>query len=215
MGSLRLKRSFFEDDLFACASGLIGCELVWGECGGIVVETEAYSLKDDEACHTFKRRSARSFVAEQRPGTAYIYLNYGIHWLLNVLVKGRGETGLILFRALQPTRGIELMRRRRGVTAERKLCSGPGRLSEALAVRGTEHGIDLCKTADRFLEPRRAAVSVVTDVRVGISKATHLPWRFLMKESPYVSVEGGRVPRHKRPPLKTIKAGPNFVRPGL
>jgi len=218
MASLRLKRAFFEDDLFACASGLIGCELVWGGCGGIVVETEAYALKNDEACHTFSRRSARSFVAEQRPGTAYIYLSYGVHWLLNVLVKGRGETGLILFRALQPTRGIGIMRRRRGLTAERNLCSGPGRLSEALAVRGTEHGIDLCKTADRFLKSRRAAVSVVTDVRVGISKAKHLPWRFLMKESPYVSVQPAAASRGikgRASPLKTIKAGPNFVRPGL
>ena len=186
--SKMLKRSFFEDDLFVCASGLIGCELIWGKCAGIIVETEAYSVKDDEACHTFKRESARAFVAENRPGAAYIYLSYGVHWLLNVLVKGRGETGLILFRALQPTSGIEIMRRRRYLTAERKLCAGPGRLSEALGILGTEHGIDLCKTPGRFLKPRRGPVEVVADIRIGISHSIHLPWRFLMKDSPYVSV---------------------------
>ena len=156
---------------------------------GIVVETEAYSVKDDEACHTFTRQSARAFVETHRAGTAYIYLSYGVHWLLNVLVKGRGETGLILFRALQPTRGIDIMRRRRGIDAERKLCSGPGRLSEALAVKGREHGLDLCGTADRFLEPREEPVSVVTDVRVGISHSIDLPWRYLMAENAHVSVK--------------------------
>jgi DNA-3-methyladenine glycosylase len=183
-----LKRAFFETDLLVCAEALIGCELVWGKCAGIVVETEAYALKDDEACHTFKRQSARTFVEEQQPGAAYIYLNYGIHWLLNVLVKGGAGHGLILFRALQPTRGIDIMQKRRGLTAEKTLCSGPGRLSEALAVRGTEHGIDLCKSPARSFEPRREPVSVVTDLRIGISKATHLPWRFLLEDSPYVSV---------------------------
>ncbi len=185
--STMLKRPFFEGDLFECAAGLIGCELNWGECAGVVVETEAYALEGDEACHCFSRRSARDFVAEKRPGSAYIYLNYGIHWLLNVLVKGRGETGLILFRALQPTRGMDLMQRRRGLTAERALCSGPGKLSEALAVRGEEHGIDLCDTPDRFFVARRRPVKVVSDVRVGISRAVEHPWRFLLEGSPYLS----------------------------
>ncbi len=190
-----LERAFFETDLLVCAEALVGCELVWGECGGIVVETEAYSVKDDEACHTFRLKSARAFVEDYQPGAAYIYLNYGIHWLLNVLVKNGREDGLILIRALQPTRGIETMQKRRGLTAEKTLCSGPGRLSEALAIRGAEHGIDLCKSAARSLEPRREPVRVVTDLRIGISKAKHLPWRFLMKDSPYVSVPPAKAPR--------------------
>ena len=143
----------------------------------------------DEACHAFTRQSTRTFVEKHRPGAAYIYLNYGIHWLLNVLVKGGETEGLILFRALQPTRGIPLMQRRRGVASEKALCSGPGKLSEALGVLGKEHGIDLCSNPSRSFEPRVQSVEVIPDLRVGISKAAHLPWRFLMKNSPFVSVK--------------------------
>src|SRR3989442_1494671 len=100
-----LPRAFFQQDPLTCARELIGCELVWNECAGIVVETEAYAALDDEACHTFMRPSAREFVARHEPGAAYVYLNYGMHWLLNVLVKNGAQEGFVLFRALHPTRG--------------------------------------------------------------------------------------------------------------
>lgn len=188
----RITRAFFERDPLTCAAGLIGCELVWDGCSGIIVETEAYSTKDDEACHTFARKGAREFVAKHRPGTAYIYLNYGIHWLLNVLVKGQGGEGFVLIRALEPVRGIEKMKRRRFQQKLTALCSGPGKLSEALAIRGSDHGIDLCVGGGRGFLPAARPVVVVSDVRVGISKAAHLPWRFLSKKSPYVSVSPGK-----------------------
>ena len=88
-----------------CARALIGCELSWNDCAGLIVETEAYAVINDEACHTFSRPSTRAFVERHPAGTAYVYLNYGVHWLLNVLVKGGPEDGIILIRALEPTRG--------------------------------------------------------------------------------------------------------------
>ncbi|MDP9291506.1 MAG: DNA-3-methyladenine glycosylase, partial [Verrucomicrobiota bacterium] len=133
----KLRRSFFERDPVACASELIGCELEWDGCAGVIVETEAYSTIDDEACHTFMRPSAREFVAQHKAGTAYVYLNYGMHWLLNALVKNGDEDGFVLIRALEPKRGIDEMKKRRSLENLTRLCSGPGKLTQALAVRGT------------------------------------------------------------------------------
>lgn len=183
-----LPHSFFERDPLTCARGLIGCEVVWGECAGVVVETEAYSVCGDEACHTFARPGARHFVETHGAGAAYIYLNYGMHWLLNVLVKNGGEDGFVLIRALEPTRGVTRMKRRRGLDDLRSLCSGPGKLSQALGVRGVEHGIDLCANAKRCFTAPAREVEVIADVRIGISKAAHLPWRFLLAGSRFVSV---------------------------
>ncbi len=202
----KLPRAFFERDPLVCARELIGCGLVWDDCSGIIVETEAYSAKDDEACHTFARKGAREFVAMHRPGTAYVYLNYGIHWLLNVLVKGPSEEGFVLIRALEPVRGIDRMQRRRGLMNPTALCSGPGKLSEALNVRGTDHGIDLCGGNSRGFRARGGEVEVVTDIRIGISRAAHLPWRFLLKGSPHVSVKAAS---------EKIKAGSKRVRSSL
>ena len=106
---------------------MIGTELVWGKCSGLVVETEAYLTENDEACHTFKRPSTRSFVERNKAGAAYIYFNYGVHWMLNVLVKGAPRTGLILIRALEPRRGLALMRARRGLDDVRRFA--PARAS--------------------------------------------------------------------------------------
>ena len=176
----KITRSFFERGPLTCAADLVGCELVWDGCSGIIVETEAYATKGDEASHTFTRKGAREFVAAHAPGAAYVYLNYGIHWLLNVLVKDPGgEEGFVLIRALEPVRGVALMKRRRMQENPTALCSGPGKLSEALAVRGTDHGIDLCGSEGRGFHTRREPVTVVSDIRIGISKAAHLPWRAL------------------------------------
>lgn len=191
-----IDRSFFQRDPVTCARELIGCELVWKGCAGIVVETEAYAAINDEACHTFARPSARAFVAKHPPGTAYVYFNYGMYWLLNVLVKGGSEDGFVLFRAIEPTRGLAAMQRRR--LANRKsvlrdlkstaLCSGPGKLAMALGVDGRDHGRDLCAKPTMGFRTAPQPIEVVADVRIGISKAAHLPWRFLFRESPYVSV---------------------------
>src|SRR5438477_122554 len=120
------RRSFFQREPVICARELVGSELVWGRCAGEIVETEAYLAENDEASHAFSRPSARSFIERNQPGACYIYFNYGVHWMLNVLVKGGPRNGLILIRALEPKRGISLMTARRGVDDLHRLCSGPG-----------------------------------------------------------------------------------------
>lgn len=181
--------SFFQIDPLQCAENLVGTELVWGPCAGIVVETEAYLVEGDEACHTFLRPSARAFVERNKPGTAYIYFNYGMHWMLNVLVKGGPRDGLILLRAIEPQRGLAVMRKRRGVEDVRRLCSGPGKLTQALAITRQHHEIDLCSDPAHCFRPRpNEGVEVVADSRIGISRAKDFPWRFTLRASPFVSV---------------------------
>ena len=193
-----IERTFFQRDPVTCARELIGCELVWKGCAGIVVETEAYAAINDEACHTFARPSARTFVEKQHAGAAYVYFNYGMYWLLNVLVKGGSEDGFVLFRAIEPVRGVAAMTRRRlahrqtKLAHPRMLCSGPGKLALALGVDGRDHGRDFCAGKTIGFRPAPKPVAVVEDVRIGISKAAHLPWRFLLRDSAFVSVRAGR-----------------------
>ena len=184
-----LPESFFQTDPLFCAENLIGTELVWEKCSGITVEAEAYLTENDEACHTFRRPSTREFVRRNKPGAAYIYFNYGVHWMLNVLVKGGPRDGLILIRAIEPRRGIALMRKRRGLEDVRRLCSGPGKLTQALAITKQHHEIDLCSDPAHCFCPRpNEAVEVVADPRIGISRAQDFPWRFTLRASPFVSV---------------------------
>jgi DNA-3-methyladenine glycosylase len=195
-----LPRSFFQRDPLTCARELIGCELVWGSCAGIVVETEAYTALGDKASHTFSRPSTRAFVAGHEAGAAYVYFNYGMYWLFNVLVKGGSEDGFVLIRALQPTRGIPAMRRRRfpktgenGAGKPRPpeaLCSGPGKLTIAMGIGGQHHGMDLCaKPSQAFHAAKGERIPWVSDVRIGITKSAEFPWRFLAAENPFVSVK--------------------------
>ena len=185
-----LPREFFERHPLTCATELIGCRLVWDHCSGVIVETEAYAAHGDEACHTFLRRGAQRFVDTNPPGTAYIYLNYGIHWLVNVLTKGGGTDGFVLIRALEPSTGLEQMRERRKLEAPRQLCSGPGKLTQALGIPATFHGSSLChdpRHAFHEAEPGAIKPEIVQDVRIGISRAADLPWRYLAEGSPFVS----------------------------
>lgn len=180
---------FFEGDPLQCAEQLIGTELVWEKCSGRVVETEAYLVEGDEACHTFMRPSTRAFVERNRAGACYIYFNYGVHWMLNLLIKGGPRDGLILIRAVEPTRGLELMRKRRGREDVRQLCSGPGKLTQALAIDKRHHEIDLASDPMHHFRPRpNEKIEVVADPRIGISRAKDFPWRFTLRDSPFVSV---------------------------
>jgi DNA-3-methyladenine glycosylase len=191
-----LPRSFFKRDPVTCARELIGCTLVWRGCAGIIAETEAYAAVGDEACHTWNRPSARKFVEENQPGAAYVYFNYGMYWMLNVLVKGAGEEGFVLFRALEPIDGISAMRERRSKNQRVKrtelpaiaLCSGPGKLAQALGVTGQDHGRDFCEDEEVSILAPKAAAKISTCVRIGISRAQHLPWRYLLSGSAHVSV---------------------------
>ena len=182
-----IRAAFFQRDPVTCARELIGAELTWGRCAGKIVETEAYFAENDEACHTFSRPSARAFIERNKPGAAYIYFSYGAHWMLNVLVKGK-QNGFVLFRALEPTRGIELMKKRRRVDDVRQLCSGPGKLTRALDITDRHHEMDFCHDPRRcFVRERAAHVDVVADERIGISRAAHHLWRFTLRDSVFVS----------------------------
>ena len=130
---------------------------MWGRCAGLIVETEAYLAENDEASHAFSRPSARRFIERNRPGACYIYFNYGMHWMLNVLVKGGPRNGLILIRALEPRRGINLMKKRRGVEDLQRLCSGPGKLTQALDINARHHEIDLCRDSLHHFLARESA----------------------------------------------------------
>jgi DNA-3-methyladenine glycosylase len=183
-----IRARFFRRDPVSCARELVGTELIWGRCAGIIVETEAYLATNDEACHTFMRPSARAFVEQNKAGAAYIYFSYGAHWMLNVLVKGDAD-GFVLIRAIEPRRGTSLMRRRRGVEDLRRLCSGPGKLTQALDITDRFHGLDLCADPRHcFVYPSKDGVDVVADKRVGISRSADFPWRFTVRGSPFVSV---------------------------
>ncbi len=194
-----LGSDFFERDVLVVARDLVGTELVWQGCSGVIVETEAYAAEGDPACHTASRPSARDFMQRQAPGAAYVYFNYGMYWLFNLLVKGGGREGLILVRALEPRRGVAAMRERRGRDRLEDLCSGPGKLAMALGIAGAHHGAALAghgRPAGCGLREAPAALIVAADVRVGIRQAAEYPWRFLAPDSPHVSVPLGRV----RPP---------------
>ena len=181
-----LRRDFFQRDPLSCARDLIGCELNWNSCAGLIVETEAYNAIGDEACHCFVRPSARAFVKRNHAGAAYVYFNYGVHWMLNVLVKGK-ENGFVLIRALEPTRGIALMRKRRDVHDVHRLCSGPGKLTQALAITGRHDEMDLCGDENHCFRKPAASIDVVADERIGIRRSAHFPWRFTLRDSVHVS----------------------------
>jgi len=182
-----VRPSFFKRDPLSCARELVGAELIWGGCSGIIVEVEAYAAIDDEAAHTFTRPSARSFIERNKAGAAYVYFSYGNHWMLNVLVKG-DSNGFVLFRAIEPRRGVKIMKRRRGVDDLRQLCSGPGKLTQALDITDRHHEMDLCADPRYcFVSDPQVAFDVVADKRIGISRSAHLPWRFTLRGSPFVS----------------------------
>ena len=198
---MMLGPDFFQRDVLIVARDLIGVELVWHGCSGIIVETEAYAVEGDEACHTASRPSSRKFVQTNPPGAAYVYFNYGMYWLFNLLVKNGPHDGLILIRALEPVSGIAEMKRRRKRDALRELCNGPGKLALALGITGADHGTLMCgrgRPAGVGLRFPKSGLAheVSADVRVGISKAAEHPWRFLAHGHPHVSVPHGRVRPH-------------------
>ncbi len=197
----RLGEEFFQGDFLDVARNLIGSTLIWDGCGGTVIETEAYGIENDPACHTAFRPTSRRFFAEHSAGTSYVYLNYGVYWLLNVLVKGAPgcRDGIILLRALDPASGLPAMRLRRAGRKDRELCSGPGKLGVALGLCADDHGRNLVASETRFFLPAESPLAVVTDVRVGISRATEFPWRFLVDGHAGVSVPQGKAASTSRP----------------
>ena len=185
---MRIKSDFFQTDPVSAARNLIGKRIVSQKCSGIIVETEAYAAKGDEAAHTFTRPSAREFVSKYNAGSAYVYLNYGMYWLANTLTKGPKGNGFVLLRALEPENGIHLMRKRRNGKKLKDLCSGPGKLTIALGMSGKNHGQSFTSPQSRFwFEETHDETDIATDTRIGITRSAHLPWRFLKKNNDFVS----------------------------
>ena len=182
-----LDREFFARPPREVAAELIGCTLLHDGVGGTIVETEAYD-EDDPASHSYSGHTARNAVMFGPPGRAYIYRSYGIHWCLNFVCAPVGHGAGVLIRALEPTAGVDLMRERRGVDAMRLLCSGPGRLGQALAVTHTHNGLRLDRRPFRVVPGSDDPTRVVhAGVRIGISKSVELPWRFVLAGSPFLS----------------------------
>ncbi len=167
------------------ARGLIGMMLLVDGVGGIIVETEAYD-REDPASHSFSGPTPRNAVMFGPPGRAYVYLSYGIHWCLNFVCREAGHGAGVLIRALQPTAGISTMMERRGQRDLRTLCSGPGRLGQALGITRELNGRRVDRAPFR-LTAGIARPGLVRGPRIGISKAVDQPWRFGLADSPYVS----------------------------
>jgi DNA-3-methyladenine glycosylase len=186
--TLRLPPAFFERSVHDVARDLIGCTVAHGDAAGVIVETESYHA-DDPACHAFGGPTPRSSVLFGPPAHAYVYLSYGIHSLLNFVAEPEGEAAAVLIRALEPVQGIETMRARRGVERLEDLCSGPGKLTEALGIGLDLNGVALADgpIEVRARDPGRHDPKIVAGPRIGITKAVEHPWRFCVAGSPFVS----------------------------
>jgi DNA-3-methyladenine glycosylase len=182
-----LGADFFDRSVHLVARELVGCRLFFAGCGGVIVETESYE-RDDPACHAYVGLTDRTEVLFGPPGRAYVYLSYGIHSLLNFVAEPEGEAAAVLIRALEPTAKLERMRARRGDRPDRELCSGPGKLTEALGIGLEQNDADLGRDPFLILPPGPGhAPEVLTGPRIGITKAVERPWRFAAADSPYVS----------------------------
>jgi len=181
----KLRREFFDRSVHEVAPDLVGAMLLFDGVGGRIVEVEAYH-HTDPAAHSYVGRTDRNAVMFGPPGYAYVYRSYGIHWCLNFVCEPEGSASAVLVRAIEPLVGLPQMRRRRGIKDERLLCSGPGRLCQALRISHKQNGFPL----DRPPFELRAPVDKVDHVvgkRIGISKATELPWRYGLAGSPFLS----------------------------
>jgi DNA-3-methyladenine glycosylase len=180
-----LPREFFARSVHEVAPDLIGTTLLADGVGGRIVEVEAYD-QEDPASHGFAGRTARNASMFGPPGHAYVYRSYGIHWCLNLVCDVEGRAEAVLVRALEPTHGIETMRARRGADELRGLCSGPGKLCQALAITREHDGLALDEPPFALLD-RAEPPEIVTGPRIGITRATELSWRYGLKGSPFLS----------------------------
>ena len=181
----RLRRNFFARSVHAVAPDLIGATLLVGGAGGRIVEVEAYH-HTDPAAHSYRGPTERNAVMFGPPGYAYVYRSYGIHWCLNFVCEENGSASAVLIRALEPMQGLGVMRRRRGLTDERMLCSGPGKIGEALGITRAQNGLALDRPPFE-LRARIEEPEIVTGPRIGITKAADVPWRYGLKGSRFLS----------------------------
>jgi len=191
-----LDAGFYARPVLEVARDLIGCVVSHGRTSGVIVEAEAYH-DSEPACHAFVGLTPRTRTLFGPPGFAYVYRSYGVHALLNAVSEPEGVGAAVLIRALEPLEGIELMRARRGLEPVERLCSGPGKLTQALGIGLDHNGTDLSR-GPVFILPRPVgwrAVRVSVDRRIGITKAPELPWRFCAADSRFLS---RRVSRARR-----------------
>jgi DNA-3-methyladenine glycosylase len=181
----RLRRSFFDRSVLKVAPELIGATLTVNGTGGVIVEVEAYH-HTDPAAHSYRGPTPRNLVMFGPPGFAYVYRSYGIHWCLNFVCEEEGSASAVLIRALEPTQGLAAMRRRRGASEERALCSGPGKLCEALGVTIRHSGMPLDR-APFELRARTTTPDILIGPRIGITKAMDHPWRYGLAGSKFLS----------------------------
>jgi DNA-3-methyladenine glycosylase len=183
-----LDATFYARPVVHVAQDLLGCVVRHGDTAGVIVETEAYH-DSEPACHAHIGVTARTHVLFGAPGTAYVYRSYGIHALLNAVCEPEGVGAAVLIRALEPLEGIDVMRERRGLDRVEDLCSGPGKLTQALGIDLGLNNTDLATGPVRIetAAPGYEDVDVATGVRVGITKAADLPWRFAVRGSRSVS----------------------------
>jgi DNA-3-methyladenine glycosylase len=180
-----LTREFFARSVHAVAPELIGATLLFDGVGGTIVEVEAYD-QDDPAAHSFRGRTARNASMFGPPGRAYVYRSYGLHWCLNLVCAEDGRAEAALVRALEPTRGLEAMRGRRGMETARTLCSGPGKLCQALGISRIHDGLPLDEPPFELLE-RGSQPPLAVGTRIGITRAVEQPWRYGLAGSPFLS----------------------------
>jgi DNA-3-methyladenine glycosylase len=181
----RLTRAFFNRSVHEAAPELIGATLLVDGVGGVIVEVEAYH-HTDPAAHSYNGPTPRNRVMFGPPGFVYVYRSYGIHWCVNFVCEAEGSASAILIRAIEPTHGLDLMRQRRGLDDARALCSGPGKLCEALDITIAYNALPL-DAAPFTLHARQTVPDVVSGVRIGITKAIDLPWRYGLKGSRFLS----------------------------
>jgi DNA-3-methyladenine glycosylase len=180
-----LRRDFFARSVHEVAPDLIGVTLLVDGVGGLIVEVEAYD-QEDPASHGYRGRTKRNATMFGPPGRAYVYRSYGIHWCLNLVCGGVGAAEAALIRALEPTSRLDEQRRRRGIEDERSLCSGPGKLCQALGISEEHDGLAL----DRLpfdLQPRLETPEIATGPRIGITRAAERSWRYGLAGSPFLS----------------------------
>ena len=182
---MRLTREFFARSVHEVAPELIGTALLVEGVGGRIVEVEAYD-QDDPASHSFRGRTARTASMFGPAGHAYVYRSYGIHWCLNLVCGQEGRAEAALVRALEPTHGLEAMRERRGAGADRALCSGPGKLCQALGITRFHDGRPLDEPPFELLA-RESEAPLEVGPRIGITRAVEQPWRYGLAGSPFLS----------------------------
>ena len=187
MGATQLRARDFMGDAPSTARALIGATLLVDGVGGTIVETEAYDM-EDAASHSFAGPTQRNQAMFGAPGRAYVYRSYGIHWCLNFVCREEGHGAGVLIRAIEPTHGLDRMQSRRGLEEPRLLCSGPGKIGQALGITHDLNGRRLDRQPFRVLAPSHR-IEVVSGPRIGISRATDLPWRFGLAGSRFASAK--------------------------